>query len=112
MNGVLTETTNPKRNETVGGSSWRKPSKDLTARSRGADTRLKESRIVELEDGILRLGCGRDADLRNLLKFGDGGWCSPVNSAFGVLGEPSDGANGTPRLRRGPVYIVRGGRCG
>ncbi|KAJ7826621.1 hypothetical protein B0H13DRAFT_1918093 [Mycena leptocephala] len=65
---------------------------------------------VGLEDGILRLGCGRDAGLRNLLKVEDGGWCSPVNAAFGVLGEPSDGANGTPRLRCGPVYIVRGGR--
>jgi hypothetical protein len=49
---------------------------------------------VGLEDGILRLGRGRDAGLRNLLKFGDGGWRSPVN-AFGVLGEPGDGANGT-----------------
>jgi hypothetical protein len=56
-----------------------------------------------LENGILRLGLGCDAGLRNLLKLGEGGWRSPVNAAFGALGEPSDGANGAPRLRCGPV---------
>jgi hypothetical protein len=40
----------------------------------------------------------------------DGG--SPVNAAFGVLGEPSGSGNVTPGLRCGPVYIVRGERSG
>ncbi|KAJ7818564.1 hypothetical protein B0H13DRAFT_1922194 [Mycena leptocephala] len=42
-----------------------------------------------LEDGILRLGCGRDAGLRNLFKFGDEGWRSPVNAAFGSWKNPA-----------------------